>query len=141
MVAQRLWGAGMEGETDVRGAGPERRSVLRLGALGASAVLTIRPALAQAATSVITCQIQVPDPGRAGSWIAADGSTVAPQTAGAFPAPAAPLKGQDVKNALAGRSLPGADPQASQAYMNYVRRLQHGQSGFTCYASLQMPGR
>jgi hypothetical protein len=120
---------------------PGRRHVLRLGALGASAVLTIRPALAQSATSVITCQIQVPDPGRAGNWIAADGRTVPPQTAGAFPAPAGALKGQDVKNALAGRTLPGTDPQASQAYMNYVRRLQHGQSGFTCYASLQMPGR
>jgi hypothetical protein len=50
-----------------------------------------------------------------------------------------PLNGQDVKRALAGGSLPGHDPAASQAYMNYVRRLQHGQSGFTCYASLQMP--
>ena len=62
-------------------------------------------------------------------------------TAGAFPGPAMPLKGADVKRALSGGTLPGQDPQASQAYMNYVRRLQHGQSGFTCYASLQMPGR
>lgn len=119
----------------------ERRRVLKLGALGASAVVTIRPALAQTAASLITCQIPVPDPARTGNWIAPDGRVVPPQTAGAFPAPAGPLKGQDVKNALAGRSLPGADPQASQAYMQYVRRLQHGQSGFTCYASLQMPGR
>ncbi|MFM9976785.1 MAG: hypothetical protein ACKVOP_01900 [Sphingomonadaceae bacterium] len=131
----------MDDRSEPTGAATERRSVLRLGALGVSAVLTVRPALAQAATSVITCQIKVPDPARAGSWIAPDGRTVAPQTAGAFPAPAGPLRGQDVKRALAGRTLPGADPQASQAYMNYVRRLQHGQSGFTCYASLQMPGR
>jgi hypothetical protein len=131
-------GAGeMEDETGAA----NRRRVLQLGAIGASAVMTVRPALASTMASVINCQIPVPDPGRAGNMIAADGSLVAPGTAGAFPGPALPLKGQDVKNALNGGSLPGQDPAASQAYMNYVRRLQYGQSGFTCYASLQVPGR
>jgi hypothetical protein len=116
-----------------------RRRVLQLGAIGASAVLTIKPALATTMASVINCQIPVPDPARAGNYIAADGSLVPPGTAGAFAGPGAPLKGQDVKNALSGSTLPGTDPSTSQAYMNYVRRLQHGQSGFTCYASLQMP--
>lgn len=119
----------------------DRRRVLQLGALGASAVMTVRPALATTMASVVNCQIPVPDAARAGNLIAADGSLVPPGTAGAFSGPAAPLNGADVKRALAGRSLPGQDPAASQAYMNYVRRLQHGQSGFTCYASLQMPGR
>ena len=119
----------------------ERRALLKFSAAGASAILTIRPALATTMASVINCQIPVPDPARAGSYIAADGSIVAPGTAGAFPGPGAPLKGQDVKAALAGRTLPGTDPQASQAYINYVRRLQHGQSGFTCFASLQNPNR
>jgi hypothetical protein len=109
---------GADGMEDEKGIA-NRRRVLQLGALGASAVMT----------------------GRAGNMIAADGSLVPPGTAGAFPGPAAPLKGVDVKRALSGGTLPGQDPQASQAYMNYVRRLQHGQSGFTCYASLQMPGR
>jgi hypothetical protein len=118
-----------------------RRRVLQLGALGASAVMTVRPALATTMASVVNCQIPVPDPGRAGNLIAADGSLVPPGTAGAFAGPATPLKGADVKRALSGGSLPGHDPAATQAYMNYVRRLQHGQSGFTCYASLQMPGR
>ncbi len=118
-----------------------RRHILQLGALGASAVMTVRPALATTMASVINCQIPVPDPARAGNMIATDGSLVAPGTPGAFAAPATQLKGVDVKRALSGGSLPGYDPQASQAYMNYVRRLQHGQSGFTCYASLQMPGR
>lgn len=116
-----------------------RRRVLQLGALGASTVLTVRPALAQSAASVINCQIPVPDPARAGNMIAADGTLVPPGTAGAFAGPGMPLKGRDVKNALSGGTLPGYDPATSQAYMNYVRRLQHGQSGFTCYASLQMP--
>jgi hypothetical protein len=31
------------------------------------------------------------------------------------------------------------DGQSAQAYANYIRRLQSGMSGFTCYASLQMP--
>jgi hypothetical protein len=118
-----------------------RRALLRLGALGGAAIVTIRPAVAQAATSVLTCQIPVPDPARAGQFIAADGQLVPPGTAGAFAPPGAPLKGQDVRNALRGANYPGKDAATSQAYTNYVRRLQHGQSGFTCFASLQMPGR
>jgi hypothetical protein len=38
-----------------------------------------------------------------------------------------------------GTSPAGVDPQSAQAYANYIRRLQAGMSGFTCYASLQMP--
>lgn len=118
-----------------------RRAILRLGVVGASAIVTIRPALAQSAASVLNCEIPVPDPARSGQFVAADGSLVRAGTAGAFAPPGRPLKGQDVKDAMRGRTLPGADPQASRAYMNYIRRLQHGQSGFTCFASLQMPGR
>jgi hypothetical protein len=129
------------GEMDDEQGVANRRRVLQLGAVGASAVLTIKPALATTVASVINCQIPVPDPARAGNYVAADGSLVPAGTAGAFPGPGMPLKGADVKAALRSGSLPGTDPSASQAYMNYVRRLQHGQSGFTCYASLQMPGR
>ncbi|WP_293884178.1 hypothetical protein [Sphingomonas sp.] len=118
-----------------------RRSLLRLGAIGATAIVTIRPALAQSAASVMNCEIPIPDAARRGQYVAADGTLVRPGTAGAFAPPGRPLKGEDVKQALHGRTLPGADPEASRAYTNYIRRLQHGQSGFTCYASLQMPGR
>jgi len=119
----------------------DRRQLLRLAGLGVAAVVTIRPAIAQAATSVLTCQIPVPDAARTGSYIAADGSVVPTGTAGAFPGSTVPLKGEDVKAALGGRSIPGTDPAQSQAWTNYIRRLQRGQSGFTCFASLQMPGR
>jgi hypothetical protein len=136
---EQAQGAG-QAETTEAGA-PSRRALLRLGAIGGAAIVTIRPAVAQAATSVLTCQIPVPDPGRTGQFIAADGSVVPPGTAGAFAPPGAPLKGQDVKAALSGASYPGKDAASSQAYTNYIRRLQHGQSGFTCFASLQMPGR
>lgn len=113
------------------------RRALMLGAVGASAVLTVRPALAQTAGSVLNCQIPVPD--SAGSHIAADGSKVAPYTPGSFPASTRPFTGQEVKNAMNGAPLPGTTYEQKQAYLNYIRRLQGGQSGFTCYASLQMP--
>lgn len=116
-----------------------RRRTLMLGAVGASAIVSIRPALAQAAGSVSHCEIPVPDSGRAGQYIAADGSMVAPGTQGAFPPAARPFKGEEVKAALNGGTLPGTDFEASKAYTNYIRRLQSGQGGFTCFASLQMP--
>jgi hypothetical protein len=121
--------------------GNSRRNALRLGAVGAAAMMTIKPAIAQAATSVINCQIPVPGPTGAGMNIAADGSLVPAGTPGSFPGPARAFTGQEVKAALSGGNLYGTPYDASQAYMNYIRKLQYGQSGFTCFASLQMPGR
>lgn len=115
------------------------RRALVLGAVGASAVVSIRPALAQTAGSVLTCDIQVPERAKASSWIAADGKTVPAGTQGAFPPATRAFKGEEVKRALTGSSLPGADQERSRAYVNYIRRLQRGQGGFTCFASLQMP--
>jgi len=120
---------------------PSRRRVLTLGAAGAATVLSVRPALASTMGSVLTCKIPVPDPGHAGQYIDATGNLVAPFTPNAFPPSPVPLKGEDVKNALGGLTLPGTSYSQSQAYMAYIRRLQAGQSGFTCFASLQMPGR
>lgn len=88
---------------------------------------------------MMNCEILVPDPGRAGSYIAADGSLVPAGTPGAFPPPSSSFKADDVRRALAGGNLPGADNASSRAYTNYIRRLQSGTSGFTCFASLQMP--
>ena len=119
--------------------GVNRRRALMLGAVGATAIVSIRPALAQTAASVITCEIPVPDPARAGSYIAADGSLVPSGTVGAFAPAAKPFKGQDVKTALGGGQLPGPTYDQNRAYTNYIRRLQSGTSGFTCFASLQMP--
>ena len=119
---------------------PSRRVVLALGAAAASTVVTIRPALAQTAGSVLNCQIPVPSPQAAGSYVAADGTLVAPGTPGAFPPAPRPLTGEEVKVILRGGPSPaGIDSESAQAYANYIRRLQAGMSGFTCYASLQMP--
>ena len=119
--------------------GNTSRRALMLGAVGASAIVSIRPALAQTAASVVTCEIPVPDPGRAGSYIAADGSLVPAGTPGAFAPAAKPFKGEAVKQALSGGQLPGTSYDQNRAYTNYIRRLQSGTSGFTCFASLQMP--
>jgi hypothetical protein len=128
-------------ESEAEGlAQPSRRMVLGLGAAAASTVITIRPALAQTAGSVLNCQIPIPEPRQGGNYIAADGSLVAPGTPGAFAPPGRPLTGEEAKVLLRGGMPPaGIDSQSSQAYANYIRRLQAGMSGFTCYASLQMP--
>ena len=132
----------MSGIDDQEGANafvPSRRTVLALGAAAASTVVTIRPALAQTAGSVLNCEIPVPGPQAAGSYIAPDGSLVAPGTPGAAPPLARPLRGEEAKLLLQGSTPAGVNPQSAQAYANYIRRLQAGMSGFTCYASLQMP--
>lgn len=116
-----------------------RRRVLMLGAVTAGAVVSIRPALAQTAGSVLTCEIPVPDLGRAGSFIDPAGNVVAAGTKGAFPPASRPFKGEEVKRALAGTQLPGTTYESNRAYVSYIRRLQRGQGGFTCFASLQMP--
>jgi hypothetical protein len=115
------------------------RRALMLGAVSASAIVSIRPALAQTSASVMNCEIPVPNPGRAGSYIAPDGSVVPAGTKGAFPAPPRPFKAREIKQALNGGTLPGASYEQSRAYTNYIRRLQSGTTGFTCFASLQMP--
>ena len=119
-----------------QGGSTTRRHALMLGAVAASAVVSIRPALASTVGSVLNCDIPVPDAGRAGNYIAADGKLVPRNTPGAFPPSPRPFTGEQVKAAMQGRSLPGTSPQQSRAYTAYIRRLQMGQSGFTCYASL-----
>jgi hypothetical protein len=116
-----------------------RRRALMMGAITASAVVSIKPALAQTAGSVLNCEIPVPDNSTMGGHIAADGTVVSADTPGAFPPAGRNFTGEEVREAMNGRTLPGTSYDQSQAYVNYIRRLQAGQSGFTCYASLQMP--
>ena len=116
-----------------------RRRALMLGAAGAAAVLSVRPAFAQTNASVMTCEVPVPDPARRGSLIAADGRVVPAGTPGAFQPPSRPFKGEEVRRALSGGQLPGTTPEQNRAYIAYIRHLQSGTAGFTCFASLQMP--
>ena len=118
---------------------PSRRQLLMGGAVAASAIVSIRPALANTAASVLNCTIPVPDPSRSGNYIAPNGQMVPAGTPGAYPASGRTYTGEQVKQALRGRPLPGTSYEQNQAYLNYIRRLQSGQSGFTYFASLQMP--
>jgi hypothetical protein len=106
---------------------PMRRRALMLGAVGVAAVVSVRPALAQTAGSVLNCEIPVTGPHGAGMNIDHSGNLVAPDTPGSFPATGQKYSGEEVRR------------EQSEAYTNYIRRLQAGQSGFTCFASLQMP--
>lgn len=116
-----------------------RRRALMMGAITASAVVSIKPALAQTAGSVLNCEIPVPANNTTGGHIDAAGRVVSADTPGAFPPAGRNFTGEEVRRAMNGRTLPGTSYDQSQAYVNYIRRLQAGQSGFTCYASLQMP--
>jgi len=115
-----------------------RRQLLRLGAAAGTLVLTVRPGIAQAATSVLNCQIPVPDPARAGQSVSPDGTMAPKGTPGTFPGGRS-FSGEQVRKGMRGGNLPGTSYEESQAYLNYVRKLQHGRSGFTCYASLMAP--
>jgi hypothetical protein len=118
---------------------PTSRRALMLGAAAASAVVSVRPALAQTAGSMLNCEIPVPGPHGTGMNIDAYGKLVTPDTPGSFTATGQKFTGEQVRSALHGGQLPGTSYEQSQAYVNYIKRLQAGQSGFTCYASLQMP--
>lgn len=120
--------------------GTASRRTLLIGAVATSAVVSIRPALAQTAGSVLNCTIPVPERGK-GMFIDTSGKLVSPDTPGAFPPSPRDFTGEEVRQALQGRNLPGTSREQSRAYLNYIRKLQNGQSGFTCYASLQMPRR
>jgi len=119
-----------------------RRAMLRLGALGTAAIVTVRPGVAQAAVSAMTCQVPVPQSSQSSKWIKNDGSVVNPNTKNAYAPPSSPLKGEDVKNSLKyGTNYPGYNSDQTSAYNNYIKKLTMGQQGYTCYASLQSPSR
>ena len=97
---------------------PSRRQLLMGGAAAASAIVSIRPALANTAASVLNCTIPVPDQGRAGNFIAPNGQIVPAGTPGAFPGAGRPFTGEQVKQARRGRPLPGTGYEQNQAYLN-----------------------
>lgn len=132
-------GIGSSGDAAGQSLRAARRQILMVGAAGVAAAVTVRPAFAQTAASVFNCEIPVPDAANSGKYIALDGTLVPAGTSGAFPAAGRAFKGEEVRQALQGRSLPGTGYEQGQAYLNYIRRLRAGQSGFTCYASIQMP--
>lgn len=119
-----------------------RRAMLRIGALGTAAIVTIRPGVAQAAASALTCQVPVPQTSQSNKWIKNNGDVVNPNTGNSYAPPSQPLKGEDVKNSLKyGTNYPGYNSNQTSAYNNYIKKLTMGKQGYTCYVSLQSPGR
>jgi hypothetical protein len=118
-----------------------RRRLLLGGGMAAASARRLDPpgAGADGGLSAALPRSRYPIPGRKGQAIAADGSVVPAGTQGSFPGSGRPFTGEEVKAALRGRNLPGTSYEQNRAYLNYIRRLQGGTSGFTCYASLQMP--
>lgn len=117
---------------------PSRRRLLQLGGLTAAAVVTVRPGIAQAAASIQNCSIPVPDAARSSNWIRWDGVLVAPNTPYSYPGATNPLPAEEIKAAMTyGTPYPGYGNFQSRAYSAYIRSLQQGTTGFTCYASIQ----
>lgn len=115
-----------------------RRAMLRIGALGTAAVFTVKPGIANAAVSAITCSIPVPQSSQAGKWIKKDGSVVNPNTKDSYDPPDAPLSGEDVKNSLNyGTRYSGYSDKATDAFNEYIKKLTMGKQGYTCYSSIQ----
>ncbi|MEO1045231.1 MAG: hypothetical protein AAFX04_07315 [Pseudomonadota bacterium] len=104
------------------------RRALVLGAVATSAVVSVRPALAQTASSVLTCEITVPAPEQGPIYVDAYGNIVDKNTQGATLLQPRTFKGEQVRR---GRI------RGPRAYRDLIRRLRPGMSGFTCYASIQ----
>ena len=77
-----------------------RRRALMMGAVTASAVVSIKPALAQTAGSVLNCEIPVPGNHASGGYIAADGAVVTSDTPGAYPPAGRNFTGEEVRRAV-----------------------------------------
>jgi hypothetical protein len=107
---------------------PARRALI-LGAAATSAVISVRPAMAQTANSVLNCQITVPTPQDGVVYVDQYGNIVDETAPGATVLPSKTFTGQEI--------LEGKDRYGPRAYRDLIRRLQPGQSGFTCYASIQ----
>lgn len=116
---------------------PSRRRLLMMGAATASTIVSVKPAMAQAQVSILNCQIPVPGPHVAGRYFDTEGNLVTPDTPGAIQPPNRTYTGEQIKNALNGSWLDGAQDETSKrAYLKYIDKLQPGQSGFTCYVSI-----
>ena len=119
---------------------PNRRRMLMMGAVAASSVVTIRPAMAQSAASVTNCTIDIIGRHTGGRSILMDGTLVPPGTPGAFPVPNRRYTRDEIFFAIHGHDLPGSNYGESRAYINYLKSLRSGQPGFSCFASIRAPG-
>lgn len=123
-----------------------RRAMLRIGALGAATIFTVRPGFAQTTVqSALTCTIPLPLTADAGKKVDKDGNTYknVPKGTTAWSFPTQPLKGEDVKNAVKyNTTIPGTEANQTLGYRKYIEKnITSGKPGYTCYASLLNPNR
>lgn len=116
-----------------------RRSLLRIGAIAVPAMVTMKPAFANQ-VSVMNCQIPVPNSSNTGKWIRNDGTLVASGSSNSFPGPSRNYTGQEILTMTRpnitmtnGQTL---SQSAFNAHVEYIKKLQRGTQGFTCFASV-----
>ena len=108
------------------GGNATRRAVLRLGATAVPAVVTLKPAFA-ANSSIMNCEIPMD------KWVDQFGKVQTANAQGAFPPPSRPYLGEEIRTL----SKPsGVSQDAFNAHVEYIKNLQRGQQGFTCFASI-----
>ena len=113
--------------------GASRRAVLRLGAVAIPAVVTLKPAFA-AATSVMNCEIPLD------KWVDAYGNVTTAGAPDSFAPPSRPYLGEEIRT-MSPPSIGTADgqpltQQAFNAHVEYIKKMQRGTPGFTCFASI-----
>lgn len=110
-----------------------RRAILRLGAVAIPAVVTLKPAFA-AATSVMNCEIPMD------KWVDAYGEATTAGAEGSFAPPSRPYLGEEIRSMSApSMSLADGNPMSQQAFnahVEYIKKMQRGSPGFTCFASI-----
>jgi len=116
-----------------KGGVASRRTVLRLGAIAVPAVVTLKPAYA-AVTSVMACQIPMTN------WVDSQGNVKAANASGAFPPPSRAYKGEEIlrlqRPNIKMTNNQTLTQQAFNAHVEYIKKMQRGTAGFTCWASI-----
>jgi hypothetical protein len=124
-----------------------RRTLLKLGAMAAPAVITLKPAMANVQTSMAMCRIPVevaldaqgrPRNAAAGAY-GAESLEGGVDGDGYFaPPPKGYYYGQELIDYKRNGTLPDGIYSQDQfeAHLSYIKNLRPGDSGFSCVASL-----
>lgn len=123
---------------DAAGAGT-RRTLLKLGALAVPAVVTLKPAMAQAQASLAMCRIPIETAVDANGKPISPSSMTGKHAEGAFLPPSKGYYyGQELIDYQQSGILPNdvGTEQAFEAHIKYIKSLRPGDNGFTCLTSL-----
>lgn len=115
------------------GGSASRRTILRLGAVAVPAVVTLKPAFA-ANTSIMNCEIPVD------KWVDPYGQVQPAASQGAYAPPSRPYLGEEIST-MSRPNITTTDgqplsPEAFNAHVEYIKKMQRGTPGFTCFASI-----